>query len=177
MVHICCVPNSGAASSEKLKLYLNDMVWAPAHFLVLSLIAPHVKTTACVRSTCWIFHGRKIHWPYFMEPTKLEGICCTAVTQLVYKHTLRRMPPLNCDTAFVPANKSLVSTGFTVQFGLVQCRMHFLAFPQSKGYQITVPCRTYFGHPFLGVPSSPKASQEELQTLLSADCKLAKSCF
>ncbi len=66
----------------------------------------------------------------------------------------------------------------TVQFGMETNYLHYHCQKGIKGYQITVPCHTYFDQPSVGVPSSPKGSQEvELRTLQSVDCKQAKGCF
>ncbi len=48
----------------------------------------------------------------------------------------------------------------SVQFALVRYSTQLFAFALSKGYQITVPSCTFFGHRFVRVPSSPKGLQE-----------------
>ncbi len=69
-----------------------------------------------------------------------------------------------CNTEVVQDNPNYItiapfSLSGTVRFSTVLYTF-FFTFPISKVYQITVLCRTYFGHPFGGVPSGHKGSQE-----------------
>ncbi len=60
------------------------------------------------------------------------------------------------------SSKALLPLSSTVWFSTAWCT--FLVFPLSKKYQwdqTTLPRCTYFGHPFVGVLSGPKVSQEK----------------
>ncbi len=65
-----------------------------------------------------------------------------------------------------------------VQLGLVRNSTELFVFPLSngiKGYEITVPCRTYFGYPFVAVPSGPQRVPRRQSYTSHVDLKYAVS--